>query len=180
MKYRDHLRLAMTQMAATEPRFIAVGYNCCESGGYGGGMFKDVPKDRIYELPLAERLNASVAIGMSLGGYIPLQWTERQDFTTLCYDGWINHLDKLSLLSGGIHKPAVIILTATGKRTVPLFSGPTHTQDFTQAIQSMVSFPCRKLLWPSSIPMEFDIALQRAQNGQSTMLILDNDLLESE
>ena len=133
----------------------------------------------IKEMPLAECLCASVSIGLSLGGYIPLLHLERFDFICHATDAIVNHLSKLSLLSNGQHKPAVIILTAIGKRTVPLYSGPTHTQDFTNAIQQMVSFPVRKLLWPTSIVGEFTMALERAQNHQSTMLVIDNDLLET-
>ena len=178
-KYKDHLRATMALLAHKEPRFIAMGYNCCESGGYAGGMLKDVPDKQILELPLAERLNSSVAIGMSLGGYIPMLWCERFDFFLLMLDGVVNHADKLEALSGGIHRPGIIYVTAIGKRTVPLFSGPTHTQDFTVAVQNMVGFPVRKLMWGTSIIEESERALDRARKGLSTLLVIDNDLLET-
>lgn len=178
LTYKGLLTQAMA-LLSQEPRFIVCGYNTTKPGGCGGGTFNLVPPNQLIEMPLAECLNAGVSIGLSLAGYIPLLWIERMDFLPHALDAIVNHLDKLATLSNGLHKPACIIRTAIGKRTVPLFTGPTHTQDFSTAIQHMVSFPVKKLMWKSSIIPEYLDAMEAAHNGRSTMLVEDNDLLET-
>lgn len=168
--YKDHLVGAM-EMLAENPRTMIVGYNTtC------GGTASCFPPERRPELPLAEALCAGVATGLSLQGYIPVLWLERMDFILHSLDQIVNHLDKLSLLSNGLHKPAVIIRVAVGNKRTPLLTGPTHCQDFSLAIANMVSFSVVRLMWTLSIIPEYEKALQRALNGQSTMLVEYRDL----
>lgn len=168
--YKDHLVSAM-KMLSEHPKTMIVGYNAtC------GGTASCFPPERRPELPLAEALCAGVATGLSLQGYIPIFWCERMDFILHSMDQIVNHLDKLALLSNGLHKPAVIIRTATGNVNTPLLTGPTHCQNFSVAFRHMVTFPIIKLQWISSIIPEYQKALERALNGQSTMLVEDRDL----
>jgi pyruvate/2-oxoglutarate/acetoin dehydrogenase E1 component len=159
------------ELLAEHPKTMVCGYNStC------GGTASCFPPERRPELPLAEALCAGIATGLSLQGYIPILWIERFDFVLHAADQIVSHLDKLSKLSDGLHKPAVIIRTAIGNRNTPLLTGPTHTQDFSVAFREMVSFPVVKLMWTSSIIPEYRKALDRALNGESTMLIEDRDL----
>jgi len=170
MTYRDHLISAM-ELLAENPKTFVIGYNSSF-----GGTTLCFPKERRPEMPLAEALCAGVANGMSLCGYVPILLMERMDFILHSMDQIVNHLDKLALLSNGLHKPAVIIRTATGNVNTPLLTGPTHCQNFSVAFRYMVTFPIIKLQWISSIIPEYQKALERALNGQSTMLIEDRDL----
>lgn len=179
MTYKDTLREAMT-MLGSHPDVRFIGYNVTQPGGSAGGTLAAVHESQRIEMPLAESLCASVAVGMSLGGFIPALWIERMDFLPHALDAIVNHLDKLRLLSSGIHKPACIIRTAIGKRRVPLFTGPTHCQDFSVTLQQMVSFPVKKLMWKTSIVREYEAALNAARAGESTMLVEDCDLYETE
>jgi len=168
--YRDCLSGAMELLAAN-PKTFVVGYNST-----AGGTCNSFPVDRRPEMPLAEALCAGVAIGMSLNGFVPILWIERMDFILHSLDQIVNHLDKMALLSNGIHKPAVIIRVATGNKNTPLLTGPTHTQDFSVPLRHMVTFPVIQLKWASSIIPEYQKSLERALNGTSTMLVEDRDL----
>lgn len=168
--YRDHLIGAMA-MLADNPLTYIVGYNAsC------GGTTNCFPPDRRPEMPLAEALCAGVATGLSLSGFIPILWIERMDFILHSLDQIVNHLDKLELLSDGVHKPGVIIRVCTGNTSTPLLTGPTHCQDFSVALRSMLSMPIINLNWTSSIIPEYEKALRRALIGQSTILVEDKDL----
>jgi len=170
LTYKDNITAAM-EMLAENPKTMIVGYNAtC------GGTASCFPPERRPELPLAEALCAGVATGISLQGYIPICWFERYDFVLHALDQIVNHADKLSLLSNGLHKPAIIYRVATGNRNTPLLTGPTHTQDFSVALRHMVTFPIVSLQWTSSIVPEYQKALERALNGKSTMLVEDRDL----
>jgi pyruvate/2-oxoglutarate/acetoin dehydrogenase E1 component len=170
LTYKDHLIGAMELLAAN-PKTFVVGYNSS-----AGGTCHCFPKERSPEMPLAEALCAGVAIGMSLNGFVPILWIERMDFILHSLDQIVNHLDKMALLSNWIHKPAVIIRVATGNKNTPLLTGPTHTQNFSYAIREMVTFPIINLQWRLSIVPEYKKALDRAIQGQSTMLVEDRDL----
>lgn len=170
LTYRDHLIGAM-EMLAENPLTCIVGYNStC------GGTTNCFPPERRTEMPLAEALCAGVATGLALSGFIPILWLERMDFILHSLDQIVNHLDKLERLSDGIHKPGVIIRVCTGNKSTPLFTGPTHVQDFSVALRSMLSMPVINLKWSSSIIPEYQKALERALNGKSTMLVEDKDL----
>lgn len=159
------------ELLAEHPLTQVVGYNSS-----AGGTCFCFPPERRPEMPLAEALCAGVAIGLSLQGYIPILWIERFDFCLLAACQLVNQLDKLNLLSNGIHKPAIIIRTCTGNRNTPLLTGPTHVQNFSVPFAYMVSFPVIQLKWAANIIPEYQKALDRAINGQSTMLVEDKDL----
>lgn len=170
MSYRDEILKSM-DMLAEQPEVCFIGYNLCPSGGSMGGSLRDVPAEKIFEMPLAENLCAGTAIGLSLDGRIPVLWFERMDFLTCAMDAIVNHLDKLAALSEGQHRPAVIIRVCVGNKQAPLFTGTTHTQDMTQGVKRMVSFNVVPLEYTETIRTHYDLALSAARNGVSTMLV---------
>lgn len=168
MTYKDHISAAMTELAKDE-RVCFVGYNV--KYGRAAGTLKEVPEAQLYEMPLAENLMMGAAIGMSLDGRIPVVYFERMDFVLCALDSIVNHLDKLKKLSEGIHQPACIIRCVVGNSVSPLFTGATHTQNFTKAMREMVTFPVRELHVKGMIEMEYARAYRNAKAGISTMLI---------
>lgn len=176
MTYKDRISAAMTELSK-EPRVCFVGYNT--KYGRAGGTLKEVPEDQLFEMPLAENLMAGAAIGMSLDGRIPVIWFERMDFLLCGLDAIVNHLDKLGTLSGGIHKPACILRICVGNRKVPLFTGPTHCQNFTEALRAMVSFPVVEVKQASLFASQYQIAMEFAKAGRSSAIIEFKDLYET-
>lgn len=128
------------------------------------------------EFPLSENLMAGAAIGMALDGWIPIIWFERADFLLCAMDALVNHLAKLKELSGGIHAPAAIIRVAVGNSKIPLFTGPTHTQDFADAFIALRAFDVIRLTDKGYIAGCYEHALKRAKEGESTMMVEYRDL----
>lgn len=169
--YREHLKSAMDELAKDKD-VLFIGYNICDAGGAAGGSLKDVLKEQRQEFPLSENLMCGAAIGLSLQGYIPVIFFERMDFTLCATDSIVCHLNALSELSGGVHRPACIIRCVVGNSKSPLYTGKVHTQDFSEAFRNMVQFPVEKLTHKSLIASQYQFALSRAKkHRQSTMLV---------
>lgn len=161
-----------------DPRTVFIGYNV----GYGGlanGTLKNVPKERRIETPVAENLMMGMAIGMALNGHKPVVYYERFDFILNAADAIVNHLDKIRLMSGGEYSPNVIIRVLVGGTQSPLFTGPTHTQDFTEAFKKLVNFPVVSLTCADQVYMAYAKAFE-ALNQHSSMLVEYRDLYETD
>lgn len=170
MDYKLELKREMETLAR-DPRVVFVGYGL--SSGWALGTLKDVPREQIIETPTAENLMTGLAIGLSLAGRRPVVFFERMDFILNAADAIVNHLDKIDLESEGQFKPAVILRVVVGNRAKPLFTGSTHTQDFSCAFRKMVSFPVVQLDHPAKIAPAYAKA---GQFAGSSMLVEYKDL----
>jgi pyruvate/2-oxoglutarate/acetoin dehydrogenase E1 component len=157
---------------AEDKQTVFIGCNT-KNSYRANGTLKDVPDCQIIETPVAENLMMGLAIGMSLEGHKPIVFFERFDFILNAFDAIINHLDKLADISDGQFVPKVIVRVCVGRRTTPLFSGCTHTQDFTEQVKELVHFPVIKLLDKNEI---FDAYMRAYHSTQSYMIIEENDL----
>ena len=174
MSYKDQLTIAMNKLAS-EPKTRFIGYGV-KIGGQAAGTLKQVDPSQLIETPVAENLMASMAIGLSLKGLKPVVFIERMDFILNALDAIVNHLDKIKLMSRGEFSPAVIFRVVVGNKTKPLFTGATHTQDFSRAIGQMVNFPVIGLRHAEQVQPGYDMALTNMAGGNSTMLIEYKDL----
>lgn len=168
MTYKDHISASMECLGA-HPRTIFVGYNVLF--GKAAGTLNRIKEAQLIEMPLAEGVMASAAIGMSLDGCLPVLYFERMDFLTNAMDAIVNHLDKMSGLSEGLHKPSVIIRCVVGNKNFPLFTGSTHTQEFSIGIREMVGFKVCRLINKEKIQYEYASALRDAIAGKSSMMV---------
>lgn len=172
MTYKDHVTAAMTYIGQhPKTRFLGYGVG---HGSKGGGTFKGVPDEHLIETPLAENLMAGLAVGWSLRGYCPVVHFERFDFVLNALDAIVNHLDKIRSISCGEFAPAAILRIVVGNRTKPLFTGPTHVQDFSAALSSMVSFPVLQIKKEQALDFVdvYHQALQQAlEHGRSTAIV---------
>ena len=130
MTYKDSLTEAMG-ILAEHSKNIFVGYGLRNGGAMG--TLANVPPEQLIEFPVAEGLMTSAAIGMSLMGYLPVVYFELMDFLCNAMDALVNHLAAADKLSRGQFKPALIIRCTVGNKTKPNFTGPVHTQDFSEA-----------------------------------------------
>lgn len=171
MTYFTELKRAM-EFLAQDDKTIFIGYNA-KNSGRANGTLKDVPDHQIIETPVAENLMVGMALGMSLEGFKPVVWIERFDFILNAMDAIVNHLDKYRDLSEGQFQPKMIIRTMIGKRCSPLFSGCTHTQDFTDQVQSLVHFPVVKLTKKEHVFNTYTFA---HSSPESFIIVEDQDL----
>lgn len=136
ISYKNAMIQAMTELGQSGAVFI--GYNV--SKGDAMGTLKNVSNDQKLETPVAENLMAGLAIGMSFEGIIPVLYFERHDFMLVAADAIGNHIDKIERISHGEYKVPIII-RAVEAYGGPFYSGPTHHQDFTNLLKTLVSFP---------------------------------------
>ena len=78
-------------------------------------------------------------------------------------------------ISKNEYNPKVIIRTVIGRRNAPLYTGSTHTQDYTEAIRKMVNFPVIKLTDSCHILR----AYEQAYNSElSHIMVEERDLYD--
>jgi len=140
--------------------------------GYKGSpMFNSlegVVADKRLELPVMEEVQMGMATGMAMNGYTPVTIFPRIDFLTLATNQLVNHLDKMEELSAGQYKPRVIVRTAVGNPK-PLYPGPQHCQDHTEAYRMMLpNMDVVKLEHSSEIGPAYDRAID---SDRSTLLV---------
>jgi pyruvate dehydrogenase E1 component beta subunit len=175
MQYKEELERSMNFLAE-DPKTIFIGYGV-RYGGKAAGTLNSVSEDQLIEMPVAENLMLSSAIGLALEGYKPVVFYERFDFIMNAMDALVNHLDKVNTLSSGEYNPKVIIRCVVGGREAPFFTGITHTQDFTSAMKNLITFPVVKLTKPDQIYGEYERAYLL---GNSSMIIEEKDLYGTE
>lgn len=173
--YKGALTDAMTQLAR-DPARRFIGYGL--AGGKGAlGTLRGVPAAQIVEMPVAEGLMVSAAIGMACAGLKPVVYFERMDFMLNAADAIVNHLDKLATISRGEFRPGIILRATVGNRTKHLFTGPTHTQDLSDAFDAMLGRTLvRTLCEPHEIAQRYTEAAYDADRGESTLLVEYKDL----
>lgn len=178
MTYREALTSAMRALA-TEPRVRFVGYGV-RYGGQAAGTLAGIPEEQLIETPVAENLMVSLALGLSLVGLVPVVYLERMDFILNALDAIVNHVNALERISQGEFKAGVILRVVVGNKTKPLFTGLTHTQNFTDAIRAMVDFSVMTIEWEQDngwAGLVYRMALERALEGKPTMLVEYKDLI---
>ena len=142
--YKEAVTQAMTEMG--EQGNIFLGYSIVP--GDAMGTLKSVPLKQKIETPVAENLMVGMAIGMSFEGIKPVVYFERHDFLLVAADAIGNHMDKIERISHGEFKVPVILKTVVDDGGL-FYSGPTHSQNFTQVFREMVNFPVIGVRTPS-------------------------------
>ena len=174
MTYRNQLTAAM-DLLASDPQTRFVGYGL--KAGRAMGTLANVPEAQMVEMPVAEGLMTSAAIGMALCGFKPVVYFERCDFVTNAMDAIVNHLDKIKVISRGEFAPACILRVTVGNSLKPNFTGPTHTQNLAEGIAHMVGFPVVELLAAATVLPAYEAAIDGVGHGRSMMLVEFKDLL---
>ncbi len=177
LSYKDELTKAMESLAQ-DPLVRFVGYGV-KIGGRAGGTLKNVSDSQLIEMPVAENLMVGFAIGLSLKGLKPVVFIERMDFWWNASDAIVNHLDKINQISHGEFSPTMILRIVVGNRNKPLFTGATHTQDYSPSLRAAVSFPVINLTDPTQIVHKYECALNAMgpRSRRSTALIEYKDLM---
>ncbi len=174
MNYREEITNAM-MLLGQYPDTIFLGQSVLWKGTAMYGTLKDVPKEKIIEFPVAEELQLSTSIGLSLAGFLPISLFPRMDFLMRCMDSLINHLDKIELLSEGGFCPKLIIRTSVGG-VKNLDPGLQHVGNYIESLRLMLkTIPVIALETPESIYPAYEKALQ---SDGSSILVEFGDLYE--
>jgi len=172
--YLEEIKTSM-DFLAKDPKTIFLGYNV-RCGYKGGKTLTNVNEQQLIETPVAEGLMMSMAVGLSIAGFKPVVYFERYDFILNAVDAIVNHLDKIQVMSKNQYKPKVIIRVVEGNKNNPLFTGITHTSNYTEAFKNMVNFPVVELSTKSNI----QLAYKDAYNSNSSYMIIEKKDLYNE
>jgi len=153
LSYKDAIRQSMTDLGNSGHIFL--GYSI--SPGDAMGSLADVAPSQKIETPVAENLMVGLAMGMAFEGLKPVVYFERHDFMLCAADAIGNHLDKIERMSHGEFKVPVILKTVIDDGGL-FYSGPTHSQDFTDAFRELVSFPVIDTHSPEEVLAAYEYA----------------------
>lgn len=136
VSYAEAVRQSMEKFSAING--VHLGYSV--KFGDAMGALKNVEHENKIETPVAENLMVGLALGMSMEGFRPVVYFERHDFMLCGADAIVNHANHIERVSLGEFKTPVTFRTIVTDGG-PFYAGPTHSQNFTEAFRSMVSFP---------------------------------------
>ena len=169
MKYAEELKRAM-EILAQDKRVYFIGQAVAYPGTAMTNALKDIPKEKLLELPVAEEMQMGISIGMALEGHIPVSFYPRWNFLLLAVNQLANHLDKLPIVSNDGFKPKVIIRTSIGS-VRPMHPQFQHIGDYTEAFRLMCpNIDIIRLEEPEGIFPAYKKALER-EDGKSTILV---------
>jgi pyruvate/2-oxoglutarate/acetoin dehydrogenase E1 component len=153
---------------ANDDRTVFLGQAVAVPGTGMSNTLKDVSKDKLIELPVAEEMQMGMSLGMALHGRIPISIYPRWNFLLCAVSQLVNHVDKLSLMSK--YKANLIIRTSIGSER-PLHPQCQHVGDFTEAFKLMCkTVEVIRLDEPDQIFPAYEKALLRDDN-RSTILV---------
>lgn len=170
--YKKTLNVAM-MVFAEDPRARFVGYGLLNQKG-GNGTFKTIPNEKICETTVAEELMVGMATGMSLAGLLPMVIIERFDFIWRAADPLINYLDKAREISRGEFNPCVILRVIVGNSRKPLFTGPTHTQNYTEAFRHILRMPVYEVKTAEEVQAAYERAIREQREGIGSSFIVEH------
>ncbi|BEV17732.1 hypothetical protein HBDW_45200 [Herbaspirillum sp. DW155] len=131
---------------------------------------KDVPRERLIELPVAEEMQMGMTTGMALNGVVPVSIFPRWNFLLCAMSQLISHLDKIDVMSNGGYKAKAIVRTGIGAQR-PMHPQHQHIGDFTDALRLMCStIEVIRLDEPEDIFPAYERALLR-DDGRSTIIV---------
>lgn len=155
LTYKAAITQAMTNIGSRVDALF-VGYNVLN--GNAMGSLANVSDDKKIETPVAENLMTGLAIGLSFEGFRPVVYYERHDFMLNAADAIINHINHIQRISHGEFSCPVILKTVVADAG-PFYSGPTHSQDFTEMFSSVLSFPVYDPATPVALMSSYSFAI---------------------
>ena len=131
---------------------------------------KDVPKEKLLEMPVNEEMQMGVTNGLAVNGTVPVSIYPRWNFLLLAMNQLINHLDRMPEFSHGEYIPKVIIRTSVGSER-PLHPQAQHIGDFTDGFRLILNnIEIIRLEEPEDILPAYQKAYNRT-DGKSTILV---------
>ncbi len=158
------------ELLARDDRTLFLGQAVACPGTGMTNTLKNVPRTKLFEMPVTEELQMGVSTGLALTGLVPVTIYPRWNFLLLAVNQIVTHLDKISDMSAGGFQPKVIIRTGIGSER-PLHPQHQHVGDYTEAFRLMCkNIEIVRLDEPEQIVPEYRRALGRT-DGRSTLLV---------
>lgn len=155
---------------ATHDKTIFIGQAVAYAGTAMTTTLKDVPKNKLREMPVTEELQMGVTTGLALDGWIPINIYPRWNFLLLAVNQLVNHLDRLLLMSNNGYAPKLIIRTSIGSER-PLHPQHQHVGDFTEGFKKILdNIDIIRLEEPEEIFPAYKKALERSDRRQTILV----------
>ncbi len=127
MSYREALNLALDQALAADERVVLLGEDIADPGA--SGPTKDLSTrygtDRVLDTPISEAGIVGTAVGLAMGGFLPVAEIMIMDFIGIAADQLVNNAAKLRFMTGGrVTAPITVRTQVYGG----LGTGATHSQ----------------------------------------------------
>ena len=168
-KYFDELKRSMDYLAQ-KSNTVFLGQAVAYKGTAMTNTLKDVPKEKLIEMPVSEEMQMGITNGIAVEGSVPISIYPRWNFVLLAVNQLVNHLDRLPAYSHGEYRPRVVIRTGIGS-VRPLNPQLQHTGDFTEAFQKMLTnIEVIRLEEPEDIFPAYYKAYNR-MDGKSTLIV---------
>jgi pyruvate/2-oxoglutarate/acetoin dehydrogenase E1 component len=169
--YFEELVRSMDWLATKEDTFF-LGQTVTYPGTAVSNTLKNIPLEKRMEFPVNEDMQMGMTIGIAMAGKtFPISIFPRWNFLLVGTSQLVSHLDKLGkMLPVGAKLPQMIIRTGIGSQN-PLYPGPQHIGDFSDAFRLMC--PNVDIIRLDSTDMIFP-AYQNAYtrtDGKSTILV---------
>ena len=169
MKYFKELKKSMKYLSSN-PKTRFLGQAVEVPGTAMSNTLKNIKKNKLIELPVAEEMQMGITTGMIMNGLIPISIYPRWNFLILAINQLVNHLDKLNEMTNNHYKSKAIIRTSIGSQR-PLHPQSQHIGDFTKPIKMLSkNINVVKLNEPNQIFPAYKKALDRRDNV-STILV---------
>jgi len=169
MKYFEELKKSMDYLALNK-KTIFIGQAVEVPGTAMSNTLKDIKKNKLLEMPVAEEMQMGITTGLALNGNIPISIFPRWNFLILSMNQLVNHLDKINIMSNNGFKVKTIIRTGIGSQR-PLHPQHQHIGDFTEGVKKMcTTIDIIKLNEADEIFPAYKKALNR-DDGKSTILV---------
>ena len=174
-EYIDKVKKSMNLLSRNE-KVVFIGQTVCYKGSPIFETLEGIPMEKRMELPIMEEVQMGISTGLALEGFIPVSIYPRWDFLILASNQLVNHLDKMRELSNNRFNPKVIIRTMVGSKT-PLYPGPQHIQDHTEAFRKILTnIDVVKLERKEDIIPAYEKALN---SNRSTLIVEPVELLHT-
>lgn len=175
-KYARILNEALKETVLRNKNIIMLGEDICDP--YGGAFkitkgISPICKDQIYNMPISEAGYTGLAVGLCLGGKIPIVEFMFSDFAALAYDQILNHALKYPYLNCSLSMPLIIRLPSGGGKSY----GATHSQSTEKYLASL---PGITVLAPSLVHNPHIFWKAVIEYAKTPTVIVENKKMYSE
>ena len=173
MRYRDALRIALTEEMTRDPLVFVMGEGIAERGGsfkVTEGLLAQFGSGRVIDTPLSEAGFTGMGAGAAIAGARPVVEILFIDFLLQAMDQVVNQAAKYRFMSGGQGTVPLVIRTQGG-------AGESLAGQHSQSIEAMFyHVPGLQVVMPSS-PYDAKGLLKSAIRSEQPVIFIEHKLL---
>ena len=173
MRYRDALRLALTEEMERDEAVFCVGEGIGERGGsykVTEGLLARFGPNRVIDTPLSEAGFVGLGVGAAIAGQRPVVEVLFIDFLMLAMDQVVNQAAKYRFMSGGEGRVPLVVRTQGG-------AGNSLAAQHSQSLEGLLyQIPGLKVVMPST-PADAKGLLVASIRDEDPVFFIEHKLL---